>query len=125
LSSVARGRVRSAPLGLAHAHEAPEDLMEKRAILAAVLMAGLLMLYQVLFVKAPDPVPPTAERREAAPAAIPVQESARGTKVSTAVAPVPRTEVAAVPDRTAGVESPLYRAIVDSRGGRFDDWALH
>jgi YidC/Oxa1 family membrane protein insertase len=98
--------------------------MEKRAVLAAVLMAGLLMLYQVLFVKAPDPVPSTTAERREGPPAIPVQESARGTTPSPVTA-VPRTEVAAVLDRTALVESPLYRAIVDSRGGRFDDWALH
>jgi len=38
--------------------------MEKRAILAAILMAGLLMLYQVLFVKPPEHPLPTPDGRE-------------------------------------------------------------
>src|SRR5437773_4195001 len=47
------------------------SLMEKRAILAAVLMAGLLIVYQFLFVK---PAPPP---QEAAKAGAPPNETAK------------------------------------------------
>ena len=97
--------------------------MEKRAILAAILMAGLLMLYQVLFVKPPAPIPATVERQEASPPVATKDSSAGSAPV--AAASVPRTEVASVPQRTAIVDGPLYRSIVDSRGGRLDDWTLH
>lgn len=97
--------------------------MEKRAILAAILMAGLLMLYQVLFVKPPEHPLPTPDGREVqqGPA---VQERPKEAQAPSA-AVVPRVEGPSVPERTAVVDGPLFRAVVNSRGGRFDDWTLH
>ena len=40
-------------------------------------------------------------------------------------APVPPKEAPAVPERTAVVETPLYRAEVASAGGRVQGWELH
>jgi YidC/Oxa1 family membrane protein insertase len=97
--------------------------MEKRAILAAILMAGLLLLYQVLFIKPPEHPSPTVDRREA-PQGAPVQEPPKDAQAPPA-ADVPRVEGQTVPERTAVVDGPLYRAVVDSRGGRLDDWTLH
>jgi YidC/Oxa1 family membrane protein insertase len=97
--------------------------MEKRAILAAILMAGLLLLYQVLFIKPPEHPAPTPDRREVQQGT-PVQERPKEAQAPAAGA-VPRLESPAVPERTAVVDGPLYRAVVDSRGGRFDDWTLH
>jgi YidC/Oxa1 family membrane protein insertase len=93
--------------------------MEKRAILAALLMAGLLMVYQLLFVKPPPPQtarPP--QPNETAPQAAPA-------KAPTAVAPVvPPKEAPPIPERTVKVETPLYQAEISSRGGRFASWDL-
>src|SRR5262249_28882485 len=99
------------------------EVMEKRAILAAMLMVGLLLLYQVLFIKPPEHPSPTADRREA-PQGGPVQEPPKDAQTPPAAA-VPRLEGQTVPDRTAVVEGPVYRGVVDSRGGRLDDWTLH
>jgi len=91
--------------------------MEKRAILAALLMAGLLMVYQLLVVK-PSQTPPTPPK-EAAPVSSPV-ESPR----PVVSPPVPLKEPVAVPERKADVKTPLYSAVVNSLGGRFDQWDL-
>ncbi|HTU03647.1 MAG TPA: membrane protein insertase YidC [Candidatus Sulfotelmatobacter sp.] len=97
--------------------------MEKRAILAAILMAGVLLLYQVLFIKSPEHPAPTPDRREV-PQGTAVREQPKAAPPGPAAA-VPRVEVATVPERTAIIDGPLYRAVVDSRGGRLDDWTLH
>jgi YidC/Oxa1 family membrane protein insertase len=97
--------------------------MEKRAILAAVLMAGVLMLYQFLFVT-PEPArPPAPDAKSAAPTrSVPATPAS---PTPAAAAPVPPREAPPVPERRAVVETPLYRATVSSRGGRFDSWTLH
>jgi len=97
--------------------------MEKRAIVAALLMAGLLILYQMFFIHTEPPPPaPKAE----APAAKPAGASPTGTPVApasplTTPAPVP---VAAVPTKTVSVAGPLYKAQVSSRGGDLAAWEL-
>jgi YidC/Oxa1 family membrane protein insertase len=95
--------------------------MEKRAILAAVLMAAILMLYQMLFVS-----PPPIERGTQPPG-----PTAPGSPAPSATAPpavVPAAPAAvgavAVPERTAVVETPLYRARVSSTGGAVVEWDL-
>ena len=97
--------------------------MEKRAILAAVLMAGVLMLYQFLFVTPEPAKPPTPDGKSTASA--PVAPATPAPTAPAAGAPVPPREAPAVPERRAVVETPLYRATVSSRGGRFDAWTLH
>ena len=95
--------------------------MEKRTILAVLLMAGLLMVYQLLFVKSSPPeraAPPTAKKETApAPAPLPVAPPVVTPVVSPKEAP-PITE------RKGRVETPLYRAVVSSQGGRLDVWDL-
>src|SRR5437899_1871148 len=77
-------------------------LMEKRAIVAALLMAGLLILYQTFFVHSPEP-PPLPQKAEA-PAATPSSPSAPSaiapSRAAAAPTPVP---VAAVPLKTVQV----------------------
>jgi YidC/Oxa1 family membrane protein insertase len=95
--------------------------MEKRAILAALLMAGLLMVYQIVFVKPTprSPAPPQQQQKEAPAAAtppIPVRPTAEA-----AVLP---KEAPAVPQRKTTVETPLYLAVISSQGGRYDAWDL-
>jgi YidC/Oxa1 family membrane protein insertase len=98
--------------------------MEKRAILAALLMAGLLVVYQFLFIKPPPSQegPPAAARKDTAaqPGAVPAPVAGPA---------VPRVEVSpkeapAVPSRTVNVETPLYRAAISSVGGRIEAWDL-
>ena len=97
--------------------------MEKRAIIAALLMAGLLIAYQTFFMQpAETPPPPTkAETPGAKPAATPAPAPAP------LVAPATAAPVAtpSVPDRTATVETPLYRAAISSRGGVIKVWDVH
>lgn len=93
--------------------------MEKRAILAAFLMAALLVVYQVLFVKAPEPQAPT---QPATAEKVPIERKA---EPPIQLPAVPPKETAPIEARRATVETPLYRAVVDSKGGRFDVWDLH
>jgi YidC/Oxa1 family membrane protein insertase len=93
--------------------------MEKRAILAAVLMAALLVVYQALFSPAPEPekAPQKAETKAVTPPA--------PAPVATApAAPPTPSPTAEVPDRTATVDTPLYRAVVTSQGGDLKEWEL-
>ncbi len=101
--------------------------MEKRAILAAVLMAALLIVYQTFFIPAPS-APPSRTFREGpagpAPAPAPVPSPAPAPVASpTPTAPAP--EQPRPPQRTASVESPLYRAVVSSEGAKLLEWTLH
>lgn len=104
--------------------------MEKRAILAAVLMAGLLMLYQMLFVAPPVSEPPQPSRAESEK---PSSGAGSGPTVTTpagqaglpsAIPPVPAAPSTATPQRIATVDTPLYRAAVSSLGGALEEWEL-
>jgi YidC/Oxa1 family membrane protein insertase len=105
--------------------------MEKRAILAAVLMAVLLVVYQTFFlpsyeappddrqVERPAPAPQAPAVTEAPrPAAPPPAPAARAATVAEA------REVVRPPQRTATVEGPLYRGTVSSAGGKLQEWIL-
>jgi YidC/Oxa1 family membrane protein insertase len=98
--------------------------MEKRAILAALLMAGLLMIYQLWFVPQQPQHPVSTiqqkdQKERPAPAVPTAQEPP-----STAAVPVQPKEVSAVPEHKATIETPLYRAALSSNGGRLVDWDL-
>lgn len=94
--------------------------MEKRAIVAALLMAGLLIVYQTFFAQSPEPPPPPkAEAPVAKPAVSPAPAKAPPQPVT--ALPV---AVAAVPARTARVDGPLYKAQVSSQGGDLSAWEL-
>ena len=90
----------------------------KIAIIAALLMAVLLIAYQTFFMQSTENPPP-----------LPKAETP-GTKPAPAPAPAPAPTPAAaaplaaptVPDRTASVETPLYRAAISSRGGAITVW---
>jgi len=98
--------------------------MEKRAIIAALLMAGLLILYQMLFIHQPEtpPAPPKAE----------VPATGKGAAPSLPAPPAPSTAAAApvpvflptVPLKTAPVLGPLFKAQVTSHGGDLAAWEL-
>lgn len=91
--------------------------MEKRAILAAVLIVGLLILYQLLF--APRPAPP--------PSPAPPKESKPPQATKAPLPPPPPLKPlspAQAPQRVVGVETPLYSAQVGTDGGRLLGWVL-
>src|SRR5262249_61374023 len=91
--------------------------MEKRAIIAALLMAGLLILYHMLFIHQPEApsAPPKAE----------VPGMGKGAAPSLPAPPAPSTAAAApvpcppptVPLKTPPILGPLFRAQVTGRGG--------
>lgn len=78
-------------------------------------MAGLLIVYQYLFLPPappPAPVQPPVESKPPAPPLAPI--------------PVPQKveRPVAVPQRIVSVEGPLFRATVGSDGGKLHEWAL-
>jgi len=106
--------------------------MEKRAILAAVLMAALLIVYQTFFLPTPSAPPPDQQAqapKTPAPGPAP-------TPAPTAQAPAPPAPGPAAPpaapakpverpaQRIVPVASPLYRAQVSSEGGKLLEWTL-
>lgn len=92
--------------------------MENRAILAAILMVGLLLLYQALF--APFSPPPPLEHPPAK------AEPTRPTRGEPPPPPPPKVErTSPVRQRTTVVETPLYRAVVANDGGRLLEWVLN
>ena len=109
--------------------------MEKRVVLAAMLMAGLLMLYQTLFLSPPAETPqpqktetPVKTPTSSAPPTPGAAQAPASPGSTSPGAPVPAASAAtpapAVPEHTASVESPLYRAKVISRGGDLQEWEL-
>jgi len=111
--------------------------MEKRAILAAVLMAALLMIYQTFFLQPAEPPaqkPPAETKAPAAPAPpAPAQTPAPApgapAPAPAAPGPVPTPAPSAVeaprpPQRLVNVETPLYRAVVSSEGGKLQELVL-
>ena len=89
--------------------------MEKRALLAAVLVAGLLILYQTFFTPTPPPPEPPAERKGPPPADVPAPPPP----------PLKQTPAKAVAGQVVVVKTPLYRARLGSEGGRVIEWVLH
>jgi YidC/Oxa1 family membrane protein insertase len=97
--------------------------MEKRAILAAVLMAALLVVYQTFFLGPGEP-PPKSQQEQQAPVKPP--------PVPQAVAPPPVADTPQAPpasrarpaQRLARVESPRFVAVVSSEGGKLQEFNL-
>ena len=114
--------------------------MEKRVVLAAMLMAGLLMLYQTFFLSPPTEAPqatktetpgkPATSQPAPVPGAAPIGAAPRAPAPTAAspagaAAPAPAAPVVpVVPEHVASVEGPLYRAKVISRGGDLQEWEL-
>jgi YidC/Oxa1 family membrane protein insertase len=104
--------------------------MEKRTILAAVLMVALLIIYQAYFLppapepggrppaeqqQAPGPAQKPSDPKGSVPAAQPVGPAA--------AVPAPVRE-RKTPDKTVRIDAPLYRAVVSTEGGAFEEWTL-
>jgi YidC/Oxa1 family membrane protein insertase len=111
--------------------------MEKRAILAAVLMAGLLVLYQALFFPSVQETKPPGEQpgqstpaTVAPPASAPAPSAPATSAPALSVVPQPARATAGPRERrrpaqrTAVVEGPLSHAVVSSEGGKLQEWTL-
>jgi len=97
--------------------------MERRAIFAAVLMAAVFIVYQTFFFpEAPAPQkPPAPTATQPVTPATPTPSA----PLAASVAPVTRTPQAPrPPQRLATVETPLYRAVVSSEGGKLQELVL-
>ena len=97
--------------------------MDKRTTLALLLMAALLMIYPAIFMRH-EPEPPKAPQKSEAPAAPAKAPDAPTAASGAAPLPVPPKDVPPVPERTAEIDSPLYRALVNSTGGQLRAWDL-
>jgi YidC/Oxa1 family membrane protein insertase len=103
--------------------------MEKRALLAAVLMAVVFVVGQYLFPAVDTPPAPKPEaqsqvaKREPEP---PPQVAAKPEpKAAPAPAPsAPATAAARPPQSLLTVDTPLYRAVVSSEGGKLQELTL-
>ena len=99
--------------------------MDKRTTLALLLMAALLMIYPAIFMRS-EPEQKAAPKTEAPASPAKAPEPAASAPAAPAGVPVPppAKEAPAVPERTAVVETPLYRAVVASSGGQSLSWEL-
>jgi YidC/Oxa1 family membrane protein insertase len=102
-------------------------MMEKRAILAAVLMGAVFLLGQLFLFPTPPATPPM-EQAPAAPKSAQVPATTPETPVPAPPVAVPPVAPAAPrprpQQRLAVVETPLYRAIISSEGGKIQELVL-
>ena len=103
--------------------------MDKRTTLALLLMAALLMIYPAIFMREPVPEQKSAPKTEAPvgpapPSAGPAAGVASGGAAPPLTAPAPK-DAPPVPERTATIETPLYRAAIATAGGQVKAWDLH
>jgi YidC/Oxa1 family membrane protein insertase len=97
--------------------------MESRAIVAALLMAVLLIVYQMYFLGPGEPPkPPPKEPQAQAPPVPATAPAVAPTPVKPDDKPAPRTP--RPPQRLATVESPSYTAVVSSEGGKLQEFNL-
>ena len=100
--------------------------MDKRTTLALLLMAALLMVYQIfipIFEPPPEQKPVPSAEAPAAPAPATSRPTAAPAASTTTPTPAPK-DAPAVPERTAVIETPLYRAVVATTGGQIKAWNL-
>ena len=99
---------------------------EQRAFLAVILMAAVLILYQVFFIGHEPPpagnTSPTASQAPPKPPA-PAPSSPAAPTVSVLPAPAAASE-SRPPQRLARVTTPLYNAAVSSEGGKLQEFTL-
>ncbi|MBI3455367.1 MAG: membrane protein insertase YidC [Candidatus Rokubacteria bacterium] len=101
--------------------------MEKRVLIAIVLSVAILVAWQVLFSPPPSQAPPRGGQEPSArppgpsPAATPGPASIEGATPIPRLSPPPP---AAVAERPAEVDTPLYR-VTFGRDGTVTAWVLH
>jgi YidC/Oxa1 family membrane protein insertase len=124
MPSLSPGRLGSA------AHEAVIRVStEKRAVLAAILMAVVFVVGQYFMPSSEAPPPQTQSPAPQSTPAAPQTEQAAKTPApaspSPAPAPVkPQPARPRPPQRLATVDTPLYRATISSEGGKLQEFTL-
>lgn len=101
--------------------------MERRTILAAILMAAVLMLYQVFFLPSGREAPPRDRRpsEEGEPLRTPAGGALSGSPQGNEILVVPRMATTSRPaERLVPVDTPLYHATVSSEGGKLQEYVL-
>ena len=102
--------------------------MDKRTTLALLLMAALLMAYQIfmpIFMPEPPPEQKPASKVEAPASPAPAASRPAAGAVTSPGTPAPSPKDApTVPERTAVIETPLYHAAVATTGGQGKAWNL-
>ena len=96
--------------------------MEKRAILAAVLMAAVFIVYQAFFF--PEPPPPQKPPAQTATEPPPTAAPATPPPAPAPAAPTRAPQAPRPAQSLATVESPLYRVVVSSEGGKLQELQL-
>ena len=103
--------------------------MDKRTTLALLLMAALLMAYQIfmpIFMPEPPPEQKPASKVEAPASPAPAASRPAAGAATSPGTPAPSPKDApTVPERTAVIETPLYHAAVATTGGQVKAWNLH
>jgi len=101
-------------------------MMEKRAILAAVLMAAVFIVYQMFFFPEtpPPPKPPAQTASQPAPATPPAPSAPPASTPAAPAAAARASQSARPPQRLVTVEAPLYRDVVSSEGGKLQELVL-
>jgi YidC/Oxa1 family membrane protein insertase len=100
--------------------------MDKRTTLALLLMAALLMIYPAIFMREPTPEQKPAQKSATPAASTPAPATPAPDAAVSAVPPPPSPKDApAVAERTAIIETPLYRAAIATTGGQVKAWDLH
>ena len=103
--------------------------MDKRTLLAVVLSVVVLMVYQNFFVKPPvKTAPPTTQQEAAvssqAPPADPGKASAPAAIQTATTGRMPAAQAASGAERDVIVETPLYRAVLTTRGAALKSFQL-
>jgi len=101
-------------------------MMEKRAILAAVLMAAVFIVYQMFFFPEtpPPPKPPAQTASQPAPAPPPAPSAPPAATPAAPAAAARGSQAPRPPQRLVTVEAPLYRNVVSSEGGKLQELVL-
>ena len=92
--------------------------MERRALLATLLVVLIFLVWQYLFLGREAPAPP---KKEAPP---PIQEESPAPKIPPQPPRFAPTEKLSLPEREVIVETDLLRVILSTRGGIVKSWQL-
>jgi YidC/Oxa1 family membrane protein insertase len=101
--------------------------MEQRAFVAIVLMAAILVIYQLFFVPTHEQTAPVPGAKQEGPPAAPRPAPSTATApAGSTVLPTPAPATAArAPQRLTRVSTPLYEATVSSEGGKLQELTLN
>jgi YidC/Oxa1 family membrane protein insertase len=101
--------------------------MERRAFIAVVLMAAILIIYQAFFLPTQESPPAPTSQPQATKAPAPTTGGTASTSAS-AVSPALPSPAAPTdarpPQRITRVTTPLYETAVSSEGGKFQEFVL-